>query len=91
MDNDRNHFFLPKHGVTAGDRVKLATTRKERQRVSSLTKAGPLVVASGYTLTSTNAASVNSSNHGLGALKWKRRAGVKAGRGRVGRKAATQP
>lgn len=62
-----------------------------RAEGSSLTNAGTLVVASGSRLTCTNATSMDGSNHRLGALKWKRRVGIKAGRGRVGRRDATQP
>lgn len=50
---------------------------------------GAQEVATDYRLTSANAASVNGSNHWLGALEWKRRVG-KAGRGGIGREDASQ-
>lgn len=58
--------------------------------MAASSQVGTQVVATGYRLTSADAASVNGSNHWLRALEWRRRVVVKAGRGRVGRGDATQ-
>lgn len=87
-DKDRNQSVLLKHGPSLTSQAELRPLARV-EGVAALPLVGAQEVAIGYRLTSANAASVNGSNHWLGALEWKRRV-VKAGRGGVGRGDATQ-